>query len=320
MTDMIYNLPFINNLTIKLKNEGLLDPDSEILEVIQKIYSQVGSPNYIKTPVFSKPDQKYDNRRKKRFEKPKQQLTTDELKKYAPQVGVRDLSDIDKIRALLNKLTDKNYKEIELRVIQFLDEIDNIYNETPDCQDKLKKLGEVIYNISSTNRFYSRNYACLFTLLSNKYSYIRDIFDENYILYKLQFDNIKYVDSNDNYDEFCSINKLNEKRRALTLFIVNLCLYKLVGKDDIIDLTKHLVSLMNKMINDENKKNEIDEIIENISIIYNKDYITDYGNILIDEKGLSISGLFEKLSNCQINDYNGLTNRSKFKIMDLNEM
>ena len=52
--DMIYDLTFINNLTSQLKNNNEIAPESSITEIIQLIYKQVGNPNYVKTPVFTK--------------------------------------------------------------------------------------------------------------------------------------------------------------------------------------------------------------------------------------------------------------------------
>lgn len=323
--DMIYDLPFINSLTFQLKKNNDLSPGENIISIIQQIYSQVGNPNYVKTPVFTKSELKDDNRRKKRFDKSKPQLSNEDLKKYVPTQVTREISDIDQIRSLLNKLTDKNYNEMIPKILQVLQELDDKYQNNDELnenevKDRLKKVGEIIFNICSTNRFYSKNYAELFSLLANKYSYINDIFNEHMNLYKSQFENIKYVESSENYDEFCVINKLNEKRRAFTLFIVNLNAHDFVEKECILDLTQHLFELFYKMINIDDKKNEIDEIIENISLLFIKDYINDYEEIRISNDNFTITEVMERISLSQLKDFKSLTSKSKFKIMDLNEM
>jgi hypothetical protein len=322
--DMIYDLTFINNLTSQLKNNNEIAPESSITEIIQLIYKQVGNPNYVKTPVFTKSEYKDDARRKKKFEKPKQMLSNDDIKKYVPVTINREVNNVDQIRSLLNKLTDKNYNELVPKILQALHEIDEKYS-IPECTEDIinenkVKIGELIFNICSTNRFYSRNFAEIFSVIANKYTYVNDIFLDNLNRYKLQFDNIKYVDSSDNYDEFCMINKLNEKRRAFTMFIVNLNAHDFVSKECIIELTKHLFGLMDKWIDMDNKKNELDELVENICIIYNKLFINDYENIMIKGDAYSIRNLIEKVSICQLKEFKSLSSKSKFKIMDLNEM
>lgn len=323
IADMIYNLAFINNLSTQLKNNNEIDPDPLISEAILKIYSQVGNPNYIKTPVFTKTDFKDDTRRKKRLEKSKPVLSNDDVKKYVPTQITRVVNDIDLIRSLVNKLTDKNYNELVPKILQALQDLDDKYNSEnneEEVKERKKKIADLIFNICSTNRFYSSNYAEIFALLANKYSYINDIFSEHINLYKLQFDNIKYVDSSDNYDEFCMINKMNEKRRAFTTFLVNLNSHQFLKKEFIIDLTKHLFELMYKLIDIDNKKNEIDEIVENIYIIFNKEYMNDYESIMINKEEHSITNFIESISLCKLKDFKSLSSRSKFKIMDLNEM
>ena len=44
------------------------------------------------------------------------------------------------------------------------------------------------------------------------------------------FETIEYCDPKKNYDKFCDINKANEKRKAMSLFIVNLMIIGIVEK------------------------------------------------------------------------------------------
>ena len=72
-------------------------------------------------------------------------------------------------------------------------------------------------------------------------------------------------------------------------------------------------------INQDNKKNEVDELTENIAILYKKELFSgeiDYE--LID--GMTISEIIENLAHSKSKNYLSLSNKSIFKFMDLIEM
>ena len=83
-------------------------------------------------------------------------------------------------------------------------------------------IGENIFDIASSNRFYSKIYANLYSDLSSKFEFIKDQYLQNLKRFTELFNNIEYVDSNVNYDRFCEINKINEKRKSLAAFYINL--------------------------------------------------------------------------------------------------
>ena len=73
-------------------------------------------------------------------------------------------------------------------------------------------------------------------------------------------------------------------------------------------------------ISEENKKNEVEELTENIALLYKKDM---YGKNAVDyEKidGLTILQVIEKLAHSKVKDYKSLTNKTVFKFMDMIEM
>ena len=79
------------------------------------------------------------------------------------------------------------------------------------------------------------------------------------------FDNVE-VCSEDDYDNFCKINKNNARRRSLTLFYTNLYKLELLTNNDIFTL---LGKLFEKMFLSEHTAELYEEIFENISIIVN---------------------------------------------------
>jgi hypothetical protein len=65
----------------------------------------------------------------------------------------------------LNKLSDKNYIDMRNRIIE---NIDKLIEENITSEDMLR-ISSAIFDIASTNRFYSKIYADLYSDLSTKY-------------------------------------------------------------------------------------------------------------------------------------------------------
>lgn len=307
-------------------------PD-ETLKIISELALQVGSPDYVKTPVFQKRENpmkvepakellngfKKGGRRNKVVEiisnEDWHNLRSFQTTKIEEKVGLD--AQIDLIRALLNKMTDKNYIDIRNKII---DIIDSLVAENINSED-MTRLSSTIFEIASNNRFYSKIYADLYSDLSTKYDMMKSTFENNLALFTNLFDNIEYIDPKVNYDKFCEINKTNEKRKSLASFYLNLMYNTIISKKTIMTITRNLLHQMYSFISEEDKKNEVDELTETIAILYKKElYEDDEGDdyTLID--GYTISEVIEKIANSKVKDYKSLTNKSLFKFMDLIDM
>ena len=87
------------------------------------------------------------------------------------------------------------------------------------------------------------------------------------------------------------------------------------------NITRNLLNKVYTLINEDNKKNEVDELCETIAILYNKTlYEDDEGDNyeLIDD--MTITDVIEKIATSKAKDYKSLTNKSIFKFMDLIDM
>jgi hypothetical protein len=84
--------------------------------------------------------------------------------------------------------------------------------------------------------------------------------------------------------------------------------------------------MMSEYIHQPNKKFEVDEITENIAILFNKDIIRsvedndDYDEDAYIIDGLSIMELITVFAKSKAKDYKSLSNKAIFKCMDLVEM
>jgi hypothetical protein len=92
----------------------------------------------------------------------------------------------------------------------------------------------------------------------------------------------------------------------------------IILKSQIIAITRNLLNNVYNFILIDNKKNEVDELTETISILYQKNLYEDENYEKID--GYSINEIIEKIAKSNVKDYKSLTNKSLFKFMDLIDM
>jgi hypothetical protein len=331
-----YSLNDFNNLLFNGFDYKLPD---ETVQIISELALEVGSPDYVKTPTFQKrenpmkaeisaDDANGDGFRtaggggfkKKRGNKNMEMSDTDwdSLRSFqTTKIEERDgiAGEIDNIRSYLNKITDKNYKDNRDKI---MDIIGNIISSTPE---NICNVSSAIFDIASTNRFYSKLYADLYTDIIKEYHVMRDSFEESLSSFSELFKTIEYVDSNVDYGGFCKMNKDNEKRKALGMFFVNLSLNGVISTLTILNITRNLLAQIFGYISEDNKKNEVDELTENVALFYKKEFYEsedkpEYELI----KGHTITEVIEIIAHSKVKDYKSLTNKTIFKFMDMIDM
>lgn len=308
----IYHLDDFNAIMTNGFNYEL---DEEIVQIISRIAKQVGSPDYVKTPVFKK---KEDVSRFSNINTNTNALSNPTQRKMLTQTTkIENKScldiQIDVIRSLLNKITDKNYVDMRTKITDTIDKL--IVDHMSDVD--MTRVSLIIFEIASTNRFFSKMYADLYSELIAKYSVMAVAFEDSIAAFIGLFDKIEYVDPATDYDMFCKINKDNEKRKSLSAFFLNLMMNGIIDKKRIVDITRNLVNQLYQFISEDNKKNEVDELTENIAILYKPSlYNVEYEEI----GGLTICQVVRKLSGSKVKDYKSLTNKTIFKFMDLDDL
>ena len=319
-----YNLEDFNNITF---DGFLINLPEDTLNKISEIALQVGSPTYIRTPVFNKKERDNTNsasgggggppikkrRNRNNMESSNNEdwdtIRTFQSTKIEQKEGVDAI--INNVRLNLNKLTDKNYSDFKIKIIELIPE-NNL--------EEVKQIGNIIFEIASANRFYSKMYADLYCELIEKFTEMKSTFIECFENFIDLFNNIEYVDANVDYDMFCKINKDNEKRRALSTFFLNLMTNGLLTKSQIINILVILLNQINTYISQDNKKNEVDEITENVAILYTKEIMESEELKEFTVKNVAVSDFIELIANSKTKSYKSLTNKTIFKFMDMNEM
>jgi hypothetical protein len=329
---MKYTLKDFMNITFDGFNYALPE---ETITLISQLSLEVGSPSYIKTPVFQK------------RENPLKASTSSNLggmvgKKRKGNKNVEVLNDsdwealrtfqttiieqkvgldaqIDLIRSNLNKISEKSYIDIRNKIVDLLDQLisEGISN------DEMMRVSKIIFEIASTNRFFSKLYADLYSDLINKYDVMKEIFTNCFDSFIELFNNVEYVDADKDYDLFCKINKDNERRKALSTFFVNLMKNEIIPVHDLKSLLCNLLNQLVNFIEEENKKNIVDELTENIALLYSKNLFEgaldlDQTKYMIGDS--SVLEIITKLANSKVKTYPSLSNKSIFKFMDMIEM
>ena len=319
--------------------------DSNVIELISSLSNKVGAPTYIKTPIFPKrekpngvgTDQSTSNASQENSasssrrprNKPSQISDEDwtlirtfqktELKKTE---GIE--KRIDAIRSLLNKLTDATYSVVESEI---LSEVNNIIRGEDDGgahdngvdidEENINKIAHSIFNTASSNMFYSALYAKLFKQLVQCHDVFTKVFEKSYSEFVGLFKKVEYVDPNVDYNKFCEVTKMNDKRKAMSMFIINLMKESMLESDGVVDIITELQEMVNSYIKQANKTNELEELNENIFILLTN----GKGVLSTHDKWESIVSHIKFLSilKVKMKEYPSVNNKLIFKNMDMLE-
>jgi hypothetical protein len=307
----------------KIQMEGFTyQLSQETMKIIQTIANQVGAPEYIKTPQFEKRISTgasgagtIINRHKKGKAQELNDNDWNALRNFPTTTLYKKEgidASIDQIRKHLNKMTNKTYDSAKAHIIEEIEKI-NVSNCDGINSDGNNSIGESIFNIASGNSFFSSMYADLFKELMEKFDFMRVIFDANFDKFRSIFNTIEYCDPNTDYDKFCINNKENEKRRAISLFYVNLMIKKVVPSSKILDIIIDLQIYMNKIIFEENNKNIVDELSEVLYILI----INSYDTLMDESRWNDIIDFIKVVSQMKQNLVPSVTNKTIFKHMDM---
>jgi hypothetical protein len=319
-----YTLQDFNTIIFNGFNFTLSD---DIIEKINELATQVGSPTYIKTPVFQKKDRSAESvapisssntKRRRDATKFNNGSGTDVEKLFNATKLVHKTGldgEIDLIRSYLNKITDRTFADMKTNIIGLLDKL---FKENSISQEDVMRISSYLFEFASTNRYFSKLYADLYTELVNKYECMKQTLDESFHSFLELFINIEYVDPDVNYDEFCRINKVNEKRKALSAFFINLSANNLLSHDKLVDLTHKMILRVVEYIPMSDKKAHVDEYTENIAILFNKGEYAKVTDRFID--GKTIMETIQMLATSKTKTYPGLSSKCIFKYMDLIDM
>jgi len=327
--------------------------DSGVIELISSLADKVGAPSYIKTPVFPKREKPSNassvssvssssssnsaSGNSRRSKNKPSQITDDDWN------GIRNFQKteikktegiekhIDTIRALLNKLTDATFNEIKVEILNeikgIVSGIDNSDNDGGDndggnndnaiYEENITKIAVSVFHTASSNVFYSALYSKLFKEFMSYNEIFTTVFEKSFYTFVGLFKKIDYIEPSVDYNKFCENTKLNDKRKAMSTFIINLMKEGVLHPDKVVDIILELQEMITSYIKHANKTNELEELNENVFILVTngKDILSkheEWERIVSKIKFLSIL-------KAKMKEYPSVNNKLIFKNMDILE-
>ena len=222
----------------------------------------------------------------------------------SPIIGDSSNNDIKNKFDLLCDLEDENEDLAELNLVDY------------------KQIIQSIFEVAISNSFYSEIYATFFKELLEKFSkivkYIDSLLDYYIKEYYDNIDTIVVVDSEKNYDQYCQMNKMNDKRKSFSTFITNLTKKQVLPREQLFNLIIKLQDKIIEFVDIEGNSHKIDVIIENLFILITldidmlKDSKSDNSKLVIDN--------INKFSSYKAKEHKSITSRSIFKLMDIKDV
>lgn len=222
--------------------------------------------------------------------------------------------NINDIRILLNKITNKNYETQKDLIIASIKKFMDNCNDSENKSDDVAKLSKVIFDIASTNKFFSEIYANLYKELISVFHIFSDILNDYIVQFKHTIDHIYYANPDVDYNAYCNYIKINDNRKATSMFIINMCKNGTIDSKNIVEILDYFVNKSLEYILLENKANEIEEITENIYLIVTNSMSFLEKNDAWEE---TIMPNIIRISQMKLKEHPSLTNRILFKYMDI---
>jgi len=216
---------------------------------------------------------------------------------------------ISDMRGHLNRLSVKNYESHRNSIVE---ELNSFIIENTDEND-VQKLLKSMFTIMSSNIGLSLIYADLFVELVGVNEYFGNLVDEFVETYRTSVREIHYIDPEVDYDGFCDYNKLNDMRKCYAAFVINLMKRDMISSDTVLAILQEFQESVKQYIDEEGRENDVEEITENIVILYNG------SKSLMEDSSIwkeVIQPNIQYFMGLKVKEHISFTSRAKFKYMD----
>jgi hypothetical protein len=174
----------------------------------------------------------------------------------------------------------------------------------------------LIFEVACINKTQSELYAKLYRKLVDLHPELKTPIAQFKSTYLTSFDNIVYVDPDKDYNKYCEITKENDKRKSVSVFLVNLMNHKLMTEDDIIEI---LATIKDKVVlatDIDGQMHYVEELIEILNV-----YIKAAFGYLREHPGWNpIGAHIYQYAAYKAKDHPGLSSRIIFKYMDMKDI
>lgn len=216
---------------------------------------------------------------------------------------------IQDIRTCLNKLSSKNYDSQKTLIMQYLQEIQDA--------EQMPKIAQSIFDVASSNRFYSELYSQLYKELVDIQPLFNELLQPFLQNYMTNIKEIQAFSADDDYDRFCAYNKQNELRKATTVFIVHLMKQGVIPRLRVLSLIISLQDYIVQRVDVEDYTNEIEEMTENL-FLFIKESLGQFNDVKTEWMWkYRCIPMIETFSKYKKTDKPSISSRAIFKYMDM---
>lgn len=230
---------------------------------------------------------------------------------------------IEEVSSIFNKITNKNYdiqrdKLFETLNATLQDDTDSDDDKEDDLtnNDVYVRITNALFDIIKRTRMGFDIYAILFKEMITQYPMFVETITSHVTSYIDSYNEIKDVDPNVNYDAYCDMNKVNDKRRSMTNFIVELQKNKLIKEQEVADMIISRTRIVLDSIDIEGTTCLIEEVTENLFIFMT----TVKGNV--DFENNVWKNVLDNIITCsklKAKDHTSISSRMVFKYMDITD-
>lgn len=216
--------------------------------------------------------------------------------------------ELDNLRSLLNKLVDINFDEQKEKIIECIKVIVNFENE-----DKYERIIQRFFHVIINNGRYSKAYSKVFSILLDNYISFEEYQSEFINNYNKSINKIEYMNPDEDYDEYCRINKQNIQRKSLLSFIISCVECEIYSFNELLQIINCLFDMLDNNLKNDSEQYINEEVVENIFT-----FLQNGKNLILNE--VCKYNILEKIkhySKLNTKENPGYSNRMKFKMMDI---
>lgn len=215
------------------------------------------------------------------------------------------------IKGCLNKLTIKNYDTIKTSLFEHIESA--LVHVDCDEETVITKTAYLVFDVASINKTFSELYAKLYCELVEK----NTDFKEHILTFKASylenFNKIVYVDPDVDYNKYCDVTKENDRRKNISLFLVNLMNNGLLKDSDILDILVELKDNIVKVTDTVGQTFYVEELIEVLNVFIKSAHV----KLREQSNWNQISAHIEQYTVYKAKEHPGLSSRIIFKYMDM---
>jgi len=221
---------------------------------------------------------------------------------------------LNDIRVCLNKISTKTYETLKTSIMDEIAKFMESESENDNFETDFQRIIAFVFEIASSNKFYSELYAELYKELITAIPRFVEAIPEFLQSYQESVRNIKCVDQNVDYDGFCTNNKINERRKATSTFLMHLFKKGIIESNQLLDIIVDLQNLSVQYVDEEGRVNEVDELTENLFIFITMGRPVLGGDTKWNDEIVPLTNSFAAMKS---KDKKSLSSRTVFKYMDM---